>query len=134
MLVTTRSPDALLISGEFDQRSKKYSIMGGNTFESTPAKVQSNASRVSDLANKPRLQAHHHNNASERPVTGQTEINSTQDDLASRGRSGFDTGRTTMPSKIILVLTLAIMAIAAVPASAKASPAQYAQCAWAQCY
>jgi hypothetical protein len=39
-----------------------------------------------------------------------------------------------MPNKIILALTIAIMAIAAVPASAKASPAQYAQCAWAPCY
>jgi hypothetical protein len=95
---------------------------------------QLNASRAFGLANEQRLQAHHHNNASKRPVTGQTEINSTQDDPASRGRSGFDAGRTTMPSKIILVLTLAIMAISAVPASAKASPAQYAQCAWAQCY
>jgi hypothetical protein len=38
-----------------------------------------------------------------------------------------------MPNKIILALTLAIMAIAAVPASAKASPAQYAQCACVRC-
>jgi len=70
MLVTTRSPDALLISGGFGSRSKKCSIMGGNKFESRPTKMQSKTRRASGLAKKQTLQAHHHNNASERPVTG----------------------------------------------------------------